>query len=70
MIEQIEVEIAKRRQEVESLQGQQKQYAEAHKKCAELIVMKNGAIQQLELLLKVAEDEEEERDDRLDKDNE
>ena len=70
MRSQIEAELVKRQLEVESLQGQQQQYAEAHKKCTELLLLKNGAIQQLELILKAAEDEEEELDDRPDRDDE
>lgn len=57
MIEKIEAELAKRKQERESLRGQQQQLTELNK-CVELIVMQNGAIEQLEMLLKEDQAEE------------
>lgn len=58
MIEKIEAELAKRKQERESLRGQQQQLTEQLNKCVELIVMQNGAIEQLEMLLKEDQAEE------------
>jgi hypothetical protein len=58
MRERIEAELAKRKQERESLRGQQQQLTEQLNKCVELIVMQNGAIEQLEMLLKEDQAEE------------
>ena len=58
MRERIEAELAKRKQERESLQEQQRKSAETYNKCVEHIVMQNGAIEQLEMLLKEDQAEE------------